>query len=153
MTTRTHRFVRKIAPLLNKVEPYAIFFVYISAGIMAFFAWVFPPKVTVTMDGNSLIIQAVLLSIGAVLGLWGHTAKQELVEFWGLCAVSGGVFVLLCNVIAVMIYDEQYNYGQFAGMILLSLGFMISHGFKLYHDITESWINLPPAVIHKIYSD
>lgn len=153
MTTRTHRAVRKIAPLLNRIEPIAMFLVYIATGIMAFFAWAFPPKVAFTMGDQSLIIQAILLTIGSILGLFGHMLRHELCEFWGLLCSVGGVFILLSNVLAVVIYQGQWNYGQFAGLILLALGFMISHAFKLYHDITESWINLPPAMIDKIYSE
>lgn len=153
MTTRTHRAVRKIAPLLNKIEPFAIFLVYIAAAIMAFFAWAFPPKVASTMGEYSLIIQAILLTAGAVIGLCGHLVRHCLTEFYGLSCVAWGIFILLCNVIAVMKYDGQYNYGQFAGIILLALGFIASHLFKLYHDITESWINLPPETLNKIYSE
>ena len=153
MTTRTHRIIRKFAPYLNRVEPYAIFVVYIAAGIMAFFAWVFPPKVAEVMGDYSTTVEAILLTVGCILGLWGNTIRNELLAFWGLISVTGGVFILFSVVIAHMIYNDQWNYGQFAGIILLALSLMFAHGFKLYHEITESWINLPPATLNKIYDN
>lgn len=151
MTTRTHRAVRKLAPFLNRIEPLTIFLVYLSVGTMAFFAWFFPPNASSNTGAYSLLIEAILLTVGFVLGLWGHTGRRPLIEFYGLCASAGGTFIFLCIVIGVVVNNSAYNYGQFVGIILLSLGLMVSHGFTLYHEITESWINAPSAVIQRIY--
>ena len=151
MTTKTHRVIRRIAPYLNRIEPYAIFVVYVAAGIMAFFAWVFPPKVAMMMGDSSTLIEAILLSVGCILGLWGNTIRSTITEFWGLLCVGGGVFILFSIVLGIMIYENQYNYGQFAGAILLALALIFSHGFKLYHELTESWIDLPTETINRIY--
>lgn len=151
MPTRTHRVVRKLSPFLDRVEPYAIFGAYIAVGIMALFAWVFPPKVTNNATEVSMLIEAALLSIGCVMGLWGHIAKRELIEFYGLISSIGGIVILLSFTIEVVLYGNQWNYGQIIGLILLALALMFSHGFKLYHDITRDWINLTPTEIAQIY--
>ena len=151
MPTRTHRIIRKVAPFLDRMEPYAIFVAYIAVGIMAAFVWVFPPKVASETAEHSIIIEGVLLSIGAILGLWGHIQKKELIEFWGLCSSVGGVFILLAMTIESVLYRQQYNYGQIIGLVILALSLMFSHGFKLYHEITRDWINLTPSEIKKIY--
>lgn len=152
MPTRTHRAIRRVAPFLDRMEPYAIFTAYIAVGIMAAFVWVFPPKVASSTAEHSLIIEGALLSLGAVLGLWGHIHKKVLIEFWGLCAATGGVGVLLAMVIESVLYQRMYNYGQFIGLVLLAMTLMFAHGFKLYHEITRDWINLTPSEIDKIYS-
>lgn len=151
MTTKTHRAVRKIAPILNRIEPFAIFVAYIGIGIMAAFAWFFPAKVSDNMSTQSAIIEALLMSVGALFGLWGHATKRELVEFYGICACAGGLFIFLCIVINSFVYEHQYNYGQIIGLILLAMGLVATHGFKLYHNITESWINAPAPLLQKIY--
>lgn len=153
MPTKTHRIIRKVAPILDRIEPYAIFVAYLAVGIMATFSWVFPPKVSDTVGNYSLWTQSALLSVGAILGLIGHMFDKVLIEFWGLCACVGGIFITLCAVISIMVNEAQYNYGQFAGLILLALGLLFSHGFKLYHDITKAWINLTPAEIARIYKE
>lgn len=153
MTTKTHRAVRKIAPVLNRIEPFAIFLAYLSVALMAFFSWFYPPKVTQITGSDSSFIEGILLTAGAILGLWGLLAKKELLEFWGLICAIGGVIITLSTMVAIVRYYEQYNYGQFVGMAFLALGLMFSHGFRLYHEITESWINLPPSVINKIYNE
>ena len=153
MPTKTRRAVRKIAPILDKIEPFAVFFAYIAVGIMALFAWVYPPQVTAFAGTPSLIIEAVLLSAGCVLGLWGHIIKSAIIELYGVISTAGGLFILLTVVINVMIHEELYNYGQFAGLILLAFGLLSSYGFKLYHAITENWIHPPANIIKKIYKD
>lgn len=152
MPTRTHRFVRKVSPFLDRIEPFAIFSVYIAVGVMAAFAWVFPPKVSSDSTDFSLWVEAILLTIGCVIGLWGHITKSELIEFYGLIASAGGVSIFLSMTLEIIIYQHQYNYGQIIGLILLALSLMFSHGFKLYHDITKDWINLTPSEIANIYS-
>lgn len=151
MTTRTHRFVRKLAPFLNKIEPIVAFVAYIAAGGMAFFALFFPPNVSSDTAMASTMTEGALLAAGSALGLWGAFGNKPLVEFWGVCCVGGGLFITLCSVMSRFLYDEQYNYGQFVAMIFFAMSLLISHGFTLYHEITESWINLPPSVLNKIY--
>lgn len=153
MTTRTHRAVRRIAPFLNRIEPFAIFVAYISVGIMAIFAWIFPPKVAAYTGTASLIIEAILLSLGCALGLWGHILKSAIIELYGLISTAGGLFILLTVVISAIISDNQYNYGQFAGLILFAFGLLSSYGFKLYHAITQNWIHPPAEMINKIYKN
>lgn len=151
MTTRAHRAIRKVAPLLNRIEPFAVFFAYIASGAMAFFALFFPPNVSSDTSPFSTTIEAALLATGAVLGLWGSLARKPFVEFWGIICVAGGMFITLCAVISRFLYDEQYNYGQFVALLFFAMSLLITHGFTLYHEITESWINLPPSVLNKIY--
>ena len=119
---------------------------------MAYYAWVHPPKVTHITSEESSVLQGIFLSIGCVVGLWGHLAKRELAEFYGLCAGIGGVFILLCSVIAIIQYEGQANYGMILGLIVVVMGLMFSHLFHLYHEITRDWIHLTPAEIRAIYN-
>lgn len=139
--------------MLNRIEPFAIFIAYIGVAITAYFAWFYPPKVAGNTATTAIIIEAILLTVGALFGLWGHLAKYALIEFWGLVCCIGGMTIFLFIVVSEFSSFRQFNYGQFIGVILLSMGLMFSHAFKLYHEITESWINLPPTMIQKIYTN
>lgn len=151
MPTKTRRTLRKLSKFFFRLEPYAVFGSYLCIAGAAYFSWFSPLSATKYVDPINGIIEAILLSVGAVLCLAGHISKRSIVELIGLVFTIGGLYVF----IAMMITFVQSGVDAAMQIIfigLIGMGLMFSRSFRLQSEIADHYLTLPPSKIREIYN-
>lgn len=144
--------LEKFQKIMHKIEPVSIFLTYVSVGAAAYFAWFFPPdSARFSLTETELIIQAVLLTIGASLALIGHLTDRIFIEELGIIFSSVGV-TLYCYALVIFIsgIGRFLDYGEAVSIFAIAIFLLIARAIRIQHLLSAKW--LKPRVAH-LYED
>lgn len=144
--------LEKFNKIVHRIEPISIFCCYLFVAACAYFAWFFPPdSVRFSLTQFDLIVQALLLTIGAVLSLTGHLTDRIFIEELGIIFATIGV-ILYCYALVIFIVsiDRFLNYGEAIGIFGIAITLLIARAIRIQNLLSAKW--LKPRVSH-IYED
>lgn len=150
MPTLKRRIIRRVSKFLFRLEPWAIFGAYICIAGAAFFSWFHPLTTSFLIDPINARIQAILLTVGALLVMIGHVWKKEVLELLGLVCSVGGMFIFQTFMVILM-QNGTMAAGQVLCVGFIGMGLMFSRAFKLQDAVTLHVLGPPPSVIIKKY--
>lgn len=147
-----HKKLKLFQKIMHKLEPVSILFTYIAVGASAYFAWFFPPdSARFSLTETELIIQAVLLTIGAALALIGHVTDRIFIEELGIIFSSVGITLYVYALVNFITgINRLLDYGEAVSIMAVAIFLLIARAIRIQHLLSAKW--LKPRVAH-IYED
>lgn len=150
MPTKARKTLRTLSKFFFRFEPWALFGSYLCIAFAAYFSWVHPLSATKLVDPINGIIEAILLSGGAVLCLLGHLWKKTILELLGLVATIGGLYVFNAMMIT-FVQSGVEAASQIIFIAFIGMGMMFSRAFRLQSEVADNYLKLPQAKLREIY--
>jgi uncharacterized membrane protein len=153
MPTRFRRTMRRLQPYLDRIEPFTIFCTYMMIAWCAYFAWFSPPSsVRSVMGSSEQIIQAILFSVGAVAGMYGHLSDRLFPEEIGIIfsVFAMGLYVNTLTTYVIK-NDTFWQNGQVFGVLVIAVLLLTHRGAQIQRLLSSKWLR--PDIAKYYYKD
>lgn len=142
MPTRLRRTMRRLQPYIDRIEPITIFLTYITMGWSAYFAWFSPPNsVTEIQNETEQVVQAIMFTIGAACGLYGHITDRLFPEEIGIIFSAFAIALYVTTLTTYVIRnDDFWENGQIFGVLVISALLLINRGVRIQSILSSKWL-------------